>query len=149
MLEKSAAGISEHRLKKAKGLLEQAEYLMNNQMYDGSINRSYYAIFNAIRSLLSLAKLDSKKHTGMLSFFDRYFVKTGIFEKRFSEIAHLAFHSRQDFDYEDFVIPTEKDALLQLQNARQLIAEVEAKQNKFISGELNLPETPEQSGDDS
>ena len=66
-------------------------------MYDGSINRSYYAIFNALRSLLSLAKLDSKKHSGMLSLFDEYFAKTAIFDKRFSEIAHTAFDSRMVF----------------------------------------------------
>ncbi|MFQ5633595.1 MAG: HEPN domain-containing protein, partial [bacterium] len=110
MLEKKVIDLSAHRLKKAKSLLKQAEFLLNNQMYDGSINRSYYAIFNAIRSLLSLIKLESKKHSGTLSLFDLYFVKTAIFEKRFSEIAHTAFGSRQDFDYEDFSIPSETEA---------------------------------------
>ncbi len=142
MLEKEMIDFSEHRLQKAKSLLKQAEYLLNNQMYDGSINRSYYAVFNAVRSLLSLAKLDSKKHSGVLSLFDRYFVKTAIFDKRFSEIAHTAFDSRQDFDYEDFSIPTEKDAGSQWDNARELIAEVERARNNLIKGVINLPEAP-------
>ena len=142
MLEKKVIDLSGHRLKKAQSLLKQAEYLLNNQMYDGSINRSYYAIFNAIRSLLSLVKLDSKKHSGTLSLFDRYFVKTALFDKRFSEIAHTAFDSRQDFDYEDFSIPSETEALAQFQNAQQLIAEVEEKRTKLIKGDLSLPKTP-------
>jgi len=140
MLEKVVMDLSEHRLQKAKSLLKQSEYLLDNQMYDGSINRSYYAIFNAVRSLLSLAKLDSKKHSGVLSLFDRYFVKTAVFDKRFSEIAHTAFDSRQDFDYEDFSIPTEEDARPQLNNARELIAEVERARNDLVNGVIALPE---------
>jgi uncharacterized protein (UPF0332 family) len=141
MLEKKVIDLSEHRLQKAKSLLKQAEFLLNNQMYDGSINRSYYAIFNAIRSLLSLIKLDSKKHSGTLSLFDKHFVKSAIFDERFSEIAHTAFDSRQDFDYDDFSIPTETEARSQFQNAQELIAEVEQKRVKLINGDLTLPKT--------
>ena len=47
MLAKEDIELSEHRLKKAKNLLSQAELLLQNEMYDGSINRSYYAVFNA------------------------------------------------------------------------------------------------------
>ena len=65
MLEKEVIDLSDHRLQKAKNLLDQSEILLQNQMYGGSINRSYYAIFNAIRSLLSLVKLDSSKHSGI------------------------------------------------------------------------------------
>ena len=77
--------LSNHRIEKAKELLEQAELLFNDKRFDGSINRSYYAIFNAIRALLAVVKLDSRKHSGVISYFDRYFVKTGIFDKYFSK----------------------------------------------------------------
>lgn len=49
---------------------------------------------------------------------------------------------RQDFDYDDFVIPSEREALPQFQNAQQLIAEVELKRTQLINGDLNLPKTP-------
>jgi len=75
---------------------------LRNHQYDGSVNRSYYAIFNAVRSVLALLRTDSRSHSGVISFFDRYFVKTGIFDKRFSKIVHAAFDTRQDNDYEDF-----------------------------------------------
>ena len=91
MLEKKVVDLSDYRLQKAKNLLVQAELLFKNQMFDGSINSSYYAVFNAIRSLLSLVELDSNKHSGALSYFDQFFVKTSIFDKRFREllIPHL------------------------------------------------------------
>ena len=55
--------LSAHRLKKAKDVLRQADLLLKNAEYDGSINRSYYAIFNSIRALLALIGVDSRKHS--------------------------------------------------------------------------------------
>lgn len=139
MLEGKFVDLSDYRLQKAKNLLIQAELLLQNQMFDGSINRSYYAVFNAIRSLLSLVELDSSKHSGALSFFDQYFVKTSLFDKRFSEIAHAAFDIRGDSDYEDFYIPSETEALSQFKDAGTFIAKVEQIREKLIMGHLPLP----------
>jgi len=116
-----ARDLSAHRLNKAKVVLRQAELLLNNTEYDGSINRSYYAIFNAIRSLLALVGIDSRRHTGVISYFDLYFVKTGICEKQFSKIAHRAFDSRQVHDYQDFQMPTYEQVREQFDDATRFI----------------------------
>ena len=76
-----ARDLSDHRVDKARDVLRQAELLLKNDEYDGSVNRSYYAIFNAIRSLLALVGIDHRRHTGVISAFDRYFVKTGLIEQ--------------------------------------------------------------------
>jgi uncharacterized protein (UPF0332 family) len=131
--------LSHHRLNKAKEALRQAELLFNNAGYDGSVNRSYYAIFNAVRSLLALISLDSTKHSGVISFFDRYYVKTNIFEKEFSHIVHSAFDVRQVTDYEDYVIPTAEQAQQQLDNAVKLVEEVEKKQKLLLQQKIPLP----------
>lgn len=49
MIDEQARSLSQYRLNKAKTLLTQAELMLTNLQYDGSINRSYYAIFNAVR----------------------------------------------------------------------------------------------------
>jgi uncharacterized protein (UPF0332 family) len=67
--------LSDYRLSKARELVDEAKLLFDNKRYDGCINRSYYAIFSAIRSLLALVGLDSRKHSGIISYFDRLFVK--------------------------------------------------------------------------
>ncbi len=134
--------LSNHRLNKAKEALRQAEVLFSTAGYDGSVNRSYYAIFNAIRALLALMRLDSRRHSGVISFFDRYYVKTGIFEKELSRIVHAAFDVRQVSDYEDYITPTEEQAQQQLDNARKLLNEVEMKQQLFLQHKLSLPTTP-------
>lgn len=140
MLNEEQVELSKHRLNKAKDSLEQAKVLLEHKMFDGSINRSYYAIFYSIRSILSLVNLDSSKHSGVLSMFDRYFVKTGLFEKKFSKIAHTGFDVRQDSDYEDFYILEEKEASSQFLGAEEFVREVEFKRMQFVNEEISLPD---------
>jgi uncharacterized protein (UPF0332 family) len=139
MIDEQAKGLSGYRLSKAKNLLSQAKLLLTNHQYDGSINRSYYAIFNAVRAILALAGVDSRSHQGVISYFDRFFVKPGIMEKQLSKIIHSAFDTRQDNDYEDFFDPSENDAQEQYDNAVLFTNEIEHKRELFIEGKLSLP----------
>lgn len=139
MIDNLSIDLAKYRLNKAKDLLEQAVLLNDNEKYDGSINRFYYAIFNAIKSILALIELDSSKHSGVLSFFDRYFVKLNLLEKEYSRIAHEAFDIRQDNDYEDFYMPTKNEAVSQIDNASKFINEIESKTNLLINKKINLP----------
>ncbi len=139
MIDEHAQALSAYRLNKANTLLTQAELLLNNKQYDGSVNRSYYAMFNAVRAVLAFVKLDSRSHQGVISFFDRYFVKTGIFDKQFSRFLHAAFDTRQDNDYEDFYLPSATEAQEQYTNAAKLIHEVEQKRDLFVQEKLKLP----------
>jgi len=140
MLDKTTIDLSNYRIEKARDLLSQAQLLSANKKYDGCLNRSYYAIFSAIRSLLALLKLDRSTHAGVISIFDRYYIKTGIIDKEYSKIAHSAFDSRQDSDYEDFYTPSENDAVTQLEKAKAFVNEMSMKREKFVTEELDLPE---------
>ncbi len=139
MIDSTVIDLSGYRLNKAKDLLKQAEVLQENSSFDGSINRSYYAIFSAIRALLALIRMDSRKHSGVISYFDQYFVKTRIFNKTFSQIVHSAFDVRQMSDYQDFYMPSTEQAQQQFDNASQLIQEVEKKRDLLIREEIPLP----------
>ena len=143
MNDNLSTDLSEYRSKKAKDLLLQAKLLHNNQKFDGSINRSYYAIFYGIRSLLALVKLDSPKHSGIISYFDKFFVKTKIFDKKYSEIAHSAFNSRQDNDYEDFYTPSEDESNRQIKESEDFLNEIEKIRESLIIGRINLPQIKE------
>jgi len=132
--------LSEYRLEKAKELAEESNLLFENKRHDGSVNSSYYAIFNAIRSLLALVGLDSRKHSGVISFFDRYFVKPGIFSKEYSKIVHNSFSVRQASDYQDFYIISEGQAHNQLKKCLKFISEIEKVRYLIINGKLDLPE---------
>jgi uncharacterized protein (UPF0332 family) len=131
--------LSFHRMKRAKDLLRQAKILLDNNEYDGSINRSYFAIFHAFRALLALVDLDSRRHTGIITYFDQYFVKTGICEKQLSVIAHTAFDSRQVHDYQDFQTVTKEQSAKQVEEANLFIQEIDKKQSLLFQGKIVLP----------
>ncbi len=86
-------------------------------MRDFSISNSYYAIFNSARALLAERYVDFKKHSDVISYFRREYVKTGIFDSKLSDYIGDAFDSRNDCDYEDFFIASRKDAEIQYQHA--------------------------------
>ena len=71
-----------YRLEKSKEDLESAEILFKKKKHTQSLNRSYYAIFHAIRALLALDKFDSRKHSGIVAYFIKNYIATSIFKKK-------------------------------------------------------------------
>lgn len=116
--------LSNYRMEKALDDLETAEIMFQNLKYSQSINRSYYAMFHAVRSLLSLSKFDSQKHSGIISYFNFHFVKTGKIEIEYSKMLTSAFKIRTESDYKDFYLITREDADLQLKNAKRFIERI-------------------------
>lgn len=69
--------LSKYRMDKANDELETSKIMSDNKKYSQSINRSYYAIFHAVRSLLALRKFDSSKHSGIIAYFNQHYIKSG------------------------------------------------------------------------
>lgn len=116
--------LSKYRMTKALEDLDTSEILFKNRKYSQSINRSYYAMFHAVRALLAFDKFDSKKHSGIISYFNTKYVKSGIFEVEYSKMLTTAFKIRNDSDYKDFYIITRQDSYLQLNNAKKFILRI-------------------------
>ncbi|MCP5050760.1 MAG: HEPN domain-containing protein, partial [bacterium] len=70
-MEKRQLDLSAYRIEKAKSALDSAELLLNGKKFSDSINRSYYSMFHTARALLALDKFDSKKHSGIISYFNQ------------------------------------------------------------------------------
>lgn len=94
-----------YRLSEAAETLREAELLLRESAFRGSINRSYYSMFYALLGLLATKGLGTSKHSGVISLFDRNFVKTGIFPKELSRSLHRAFDERQANDYGEMLEP--------------------------------------------
>ena len=116
--------LSAHRFKRAKEELSTA-LLLHNANFRSSINRSYYAIFHAIRAVNALDGFDSSKHSGVISHFNQEYVKTGIFQKEVSKIIRNASELREQADYEDFYETTQEEATDVFDQASLFIAAVE------------------------
>ena len=109
--------LTKYRLDSANERLEMSKIALENNYFKDSVNRSYYAIFNAARALLAEREIDFKKHSAVIGYFRREYIKTGIFDVKFSDYIGAAFRFRNDCDYEDFVIVSREEAEIQYQHA--------------------------------
>ena len=103
---------------------------MDNGSYKSLANRSYYAIFHAMRSVLVLDGYDSKKHSGIISEFQRIYIKTEILDKEFSVVIKKLLQARTSSDYDDFFVISKEDTIAQYYDAEKFVAAVEAYLSK-------------------
>ena len=120
----SAKDLAKYRYEMAVEKLEAAKVLEENGFYKDSISRSYYAIFTGARSLLALENKDSTKHSGIISLFNRYFVKTELVDKNYSKILAKAKIYRERGDYGDFFVVSEEEVIEQIENAETFLKEI-------------------------
>lgn len=113
-----------YRLSKAQTNLSSAKKTLELEMYDTAANRSYYAIFHAARAVLALDGQDYKKHSGVISNFQKEYIKTGIFEKEMSSIIISAFDVRNESDYDDFSTVSKEDVAKQVEEAEYFVNKV-------------------------
>jgi len=106
-----------YRLDLAKERAEIAKSLIDDGYYRDSINRSYYSIFSAVRSLIAEKEVDFKKHSAVIGYFRKNYIKTGIFDVKFSKYIGDAFTLRNDCDYEDFIFASREEAETQYNHA--------------------------------
>ena len=82
-------------------------------------------MFTSAKALLALKELDSSKHSGVITLFNQYLVKSGYFPKELSKFLLKAKDIREEADYGDFVEITKKDAQLQIERAKKFVEEAE------------------------
>ena len=120
-MEGSVIDLSKYRFASAVDDLESARMLLKDGKYKASVNRSYYAIFHALRSVTALDQFDSSKHSGVIAYFNRVYVKNGIFDKILSKLVDTAFRLREKADYQDFIIISKTQSEEQLEKAEEVI----------------------------
>lgn len=124
-MEGSMKELSEYRYRRACEVLQDAEALYREGRFSSSINRAYYATFHGIRAITALDGFDSSKHSGIIAYFNRHYVKTGIFDKSVSKMLDSLFRLREKADYQDFFIISKDMAEGQLQKAESIMAILE------------------------
>lgn len=120
-MEGGVVDLSEYRFESACDDLESAHILLKDGRFKASVNRLYYSIFHALRSVTALDQFDSSKHSGVIAYFNRTYVKENIFDKSISKLVDTAYRLREKADYQDFVIISKEQAQEQLAKAEQII----------------------------
>ena len=126
MISENIKALAKYRLEQSDESLAAASILFQQDIFRRSVNNAYYAMFYAVMALLAIKTMETSKHGGAISLFDREFVKTGIFSKYFSQWLHRAFDLRQRCDYEAQFTVSKEDARITLTAAEEFVAKVKS-----------------------
>ena len=120
-MERSVIDLSKYRFQTAIEELESAELLSDSQKYKASVTRSYYSVFHALRAVTALDSFDSSKHSGIIAYFNKNYVKTNVFDKELSKLIDTTFRLREKADYQDFFVVSKGQAQEQILKAKRVI----------------------------
>lgn len=124
MSKTPAEQLIQYRLQQANESIQEAEALYHSALLRGVVNRAYYAMFYAVLALIVLRQEAISKHSGVIAFFDREFVKAGLFSTTLSKSLHLAFQRRQENDYGEVFIVSQEDAYQAITEAQSFVSAV-------------------------
>jgi len=114
-----------YRVKRAKETAEDARIALENDRLHNAENRIYYAIFYIISALALQNDFSTSKHSQLLSWFNRNYVKTGKVNKEIGKIYKKQFENRLEGDYDDFVELNKEDVEVDYKNMLDFISEIE------------------------
>jgi len=126
-----------HRLQQAKESVEEARYLLEGEKSPRSVaNRIYYGMFYAVLALLIYEPYSSSRHSGVLSYFNKRFVKGGFFSESMGRSLNEAFELRQRGDYREYFEMTREQVEPLLDKAAEFVASV----RKYLYENVGLKE---------
>lgn len=123
-LDNRQKDLSAYRLQEAKDSLKVAENCLKENFYKDSINRSYYAAFYAVKSVLALKTIDFKRHKDVMAYFNKEYVASGIFPREIGRLIGMMQRVREKSDYDDFYIASKEKAEEQFESATIVIEAV-------------------------
>lgn len=116
---------------KAREKLKTARIDFENNRYDDSVSRSYYAVFHCISAVLLSTGLHFSSHSQTIGAFNKEFIKTNKFPGSFTKIIEKLFNERQmgDYDFESFI--NKEIAYSDLSDAEKIIESCEEYLSKM------------------
>lgn len=90
-------------VQKADTYLDSAGILLETRDFDSTSSRCYYAMFYMARAVLLTQNIKTDTHSGIHAKFAEHFVKTGIFDRKYSKYLKYAFELRSIGDYSVFL----------------------------------------------
>ena len=124
-MENGVKVLSEYRFERAKEMLDAATQNLNINQYRTSLNRSYYAVFHAMRAVNILNGYDSSKHSGVIAHFNKNFLKENKLDRNLYKIIKDSSYLREKSDYDDFFVIGRQETERQLKNAEIFVKAVE------------------------
>ncbi len=132
-MQRNLEDLCKYRFEQARNALASSKRNLDFDLRT-SLNRSYYSIMYAVKSLLAVDQLDAHSHRGLFIMFNKEYIKNGIFDKAFSAILKEASMIRDKSDYDDFYIVSRDEAKQQIENAEKFLNEI----SKYLESKLKI-----------
>jgi len=128
---KDKKAVSDVRMAKAYEFLEDARANYNEGRFKTSINRSYYAALNAIRSILILEGANPLTHEGVITMLSLRFIKSAILPVDVVRKFKVLLSRRTDVDYGDFETVDKTDAEESMRSSEKIIKLIDKARKKI------------------
>lgn len=124
MTDQEKEEIVRYRISRSKESLQEVDVLIANELFNGAVNRLYYACFYAVSALLINTGLDAQTNAGARQMFGLHFVKNGKVDIELGQFYSAIFNSRQTGDYDDLVSFDKEKVSEFIEPAHRLIAKM-------------------------
>lgn len=91
-------------------------------------------MFYAFLALLIFEPFSSSKHSGVLSYFNRVFIKGGVFPDELGRVLNKAFETRMRGDYREYFELSRSDVEMMLPKAREFVRLVRQRVDGIAPG---------------
>lgn len=132
MTKEEKQTLVQYRLDRANESIKAAQLLFENKLFIPAMNRIYYSMFYSVQALLVLNEKAFSKHGQVKGYFNKEFIKPGIFPKEFGKLFNTVFEYRQKFDYVDLLIPEKELISDYIVEAQKFIAQI----SSYLNDEL-------------
>jgi uncharacterized protein (UPF0332 family) len=122
-----------YRMERAKESLKAAELMLENGLLIPAMNRIYYSMFYAVQALLILDEKAFGKHGQVKGYFNKEYIKDGLFPKEFGKLYNTVFEYRQKFDYVDLSMPEEELIADYIHKAENFVNHISSFLDKNLS----------------
>jgi len=112
--------IIKYRIEKAKACYKEVNVCLEKNLLHLAENRIYYSLFYTISALAMLRGFSTSKHKQLQGWFNREFIKTGVFPVEFAKIYEIAYSRRQKGDYDDFVTFSKEEVENDYENVKKV-----------------------------
>lgn len=84
-------------------------FLLKHKKLSLAANRIYYSLFYGISALALKNNFSTSKHKQLIGWFNKHFIKTGLFDKKYSKLIYTAFENREKSDYDFLFMLTREE----------------------------------------
>lgn len=117
-------------LNRAKETLEDTQIAFTLGRHHMAMNRAYYAFFYAVMALGLSEGFITSKHSELRGWFNKTFIKTGVFPLNVGKVYSKLYEGRMESDYATLYSPTKEELSEEIPHLEACILTIENYINK-------------------